>query len=155
MGLGMPNPDGESLRLDLEIPQENWIEFCYDDLMDQSAFNQIVVAALASGAEDYLDDISTYFFSRLEIQLRLKGSLRENPDAIILSYSLGTVVAYEALKKFSLKAHTFFCLGSPLSKGIVKRFLKVPAHSRLNVLNRFNIWSFFDPISGKIEDLGC
>lgn len=173
-GIGNAQPGwSESLSLDLDIPQENWIEFCYDDLMDQSALNQVIVAAtriylthtygpevaaLASGAEDYLDDIITYFLmgnARLAIQLRLNGILMENPDAIIVSHSLGTVVAYETLKNFPLKAHTFFCLGSPLSKGLVKRFLKVPDKSRPNVRNWFNVWSFLDPISGKIEDLGC
>jgi hypothetical protein len=173
-GIGNAQPGwSASLRLDLDIPPEDWLEFCYDDLMDQSAFNQVIVAAtriylthtygpevavLASGAEDYLDDIITYFLmgnSRLEIQLRLKSILLENPDAIIVSHSLGTVVAYETLKNFSLKAHTFFCLGSPLSKGLVQRFLKVPDKSRPNIINWFNIWSFFDPISGRIDNLEC
>ncbi|MGG2319942.1 hypothetical protein, partial [Salmonella enterica] len=42
-----------------------------------------------------------------------------------------------------------------LSKFIVKKFLRVPEKSRPNVINWFNIWSQFDPISGPIEDLGC
>jgi hypothetical protein len=173
-GIGNAQPGwSELLRLDLDIPKDHWIEFCYDDLMDRSLFNQVAVTAtktflshaygpeavaLASGAEDYINDIITYFLmkgSRLEIQIRLKGILKENPDAIILSHSLGTVVGYETLQNFDLKAHTFFCFGSPLSKALVRKFLKVPAKARPHIINWFNVWSPFDPISGEIEALGC
>jgi hypothetical protein len=173
-GIGNAQPGwSESLRLDLDIPKKDWIEFCYDDLMDQSTFNRVVVAAtkiylshtcgpeaaaLASGAEDYIDDIISYFLlkeARLEILLRLKKILMENPDTLILAHSLGTVVAYETLKNFNLKAHTLFTLGSPLSKFIVQKFLKVPDKNRPNLMNWFNIWSLFDPISGQVENLGC
>src|SRR5689334_2111483 len=100
-GIGNAQPGwSELLRLDLDIPKKDWIEFCYDDLMDNSFFNQVIVAAtklylshtygpevaaLASGAEDYIDDIIAYFLlknTRLAIQVRLKGILSENPDTI-------------------------------------------------------------------------
>ncbi|MBY0451239.1 MAG: DDHD family phospholipase [Cyanobacteria bacterium] len=173
-GIGNIEPGwSESLRVDLDIPAEDWIEFHYDDLMDRSFFNRVVVsatkiylshtygpeaAALASGAEDYINDLISYFVmngTRLEIQVRLKGILRDHPDAIILGHSLGSVIAYETLKNFELKAHTFFTLGSPLSKFLVKKFLKVPEKTRPNVTNWFNIWGTFDPISGRIDGLGC
>jgi hypothetical protein len=173
-GIGDAQPGWSELpRLDLGIPQEDWIEFCYDDLMDKTLFNRLVVtatraflshsygpeaAALASGAEDYVNDIINYFVmkgARLEIQVRLKGILEKHPEAIILSHSLGTVVAYETLKNFDLKAHTLFTFGSPLSKFTVKKFLRVPEKSRPNVINWFNVWSPFDPVSGQIEGLGC
>lgn len=173
-GIGNAQPGwSELLRLDLNIPKEDWIEFCYDDLMDCSLFNRMVVAAskiylqrtygpeaaaLVNGVEEYINDIITYFVmsrSRQEIQLRLKDILQENPDAIILSHSLGTIVAYEALQNFDLKAHTFICLGSPLSKFIVRKFLKVYRKARPKLINWFNVWSLLDPVSGKIEDLSC
>lgn len=173
-GIGNAQPGwSESLRLALDIPSKDWIEFYYDDLMDRSFFNRLVVKAtriylshaygpeattLANGMAEYVNDIISYFMtrdSRLGIQLRLKGLLRENPDVIILSHSLGTVVAYETLKNFGLKTHTLFTFGSPLSKGLVQKFLQVPDISRPQVMNWFNIWSLFDPISGKIEKLGC
>ena len=173
-GIGNAEPGwSDLLRVDLDIPQEDWIEFHYDDLMDRSFFNRVVVAAtkiylshtygpeaaaLAGGAEDYINDIISYFVmngSRLEIQVRLKGILKENPDAIILAHSLGSVVAYETLKNFDLKAHTLITLGSPLSKFVVKKFLRVPEKTRPNVVNWFNVWSLFDPISGVIDGLGC
>lgn len=173
-GIGSAEPGwSELLRVDLDIPQEDWIEFSYDDLMDRSFFNRVVVAAtkiylshtygpeaaaLASGAEDYINDLISYFVmngSRLEIQVRLKGILKQHPDAIILAHSLGTVVAYETLKNFDMKANTLFTFGSPLSKFMVRKFLRVLEKSRPNVKNWFNVWSRFDPISGEIESLGC
>ncbi len=173
-GIGNAQPGwSESLRLALDISREDWIECYYDDLMDRSFFNRVVVTAtriylshtygpeatvLADSVEEYANDIISYFLSRnsrLEIQLRLKSILKANPDAIILSHSLGSVVAYEALKNFDLNAHTFFTFGSPLSKRLVQQFLQVPEKSRPQVVNWFNVWSVLDPISGKIENLGC
>ncbi len=173
-GIGNAEPGwSDLLRMDLDIPQEDWIEFCYDDLMDRSFFHRMVVAAakvwlartygpeaaiLATGAEGYINDLVSYFVmngSRLEIQVRLKAILKEHPDSIILGHSLGSIVAYETLKNFDLKAHTLFTLGSPLSKFLVKKFLRVPEKTRPNVIHWFNVWSPFDPISGKIEGLGC
>lgn len=173
-GIGDTQPGwSESLRLDLKIPQEDWIEFYYDDLMDRSVWNRMMVATtriyltrtygpeaatLANEAEEYINDLIAYFLisnARFAIQTRLKSILTENPDTLILAHSLGTVVAYETLQNFDLKAHTFFCLGSPLSKRIVRQFLKVPEKKRPHVTNWFNIWSPFDPISGQIQDLGC
>jgi hypothetical protein len=173
-GIGKTQPGwSDLLRVDLDIPQEDWIEFNYDDLMDRSFFHKVIVGAakiylaktygpeaafIVSGAEEHINDLVSYFVmngSRLEIQVRLKGILKENPEAIILGHSLGSVVAYETLKNFDLKAHTLFTFGSPLSKFTVKKFLRVPEKSRPNVVNWFNIWSRFDPISGPVDGLGC
>ncbi|WP_303674756.1 hypothetical protein [Vampirovibrio chlorellavorus] len=173
-GIGNTQPGwSEFLRLELEIPQENWIEFHYEDLLDRSLFNRLVVsaigmlltciagrdaAALASMPKDYINDVVSYFWLKKThnaIQARLAGVLQVNPDAIILAHSLGTVVAYETLKNFNLKAHTLFTLGSPLSKGLVKRFLQVPDFKRPKIRNWFNVWGRFDPIGGKINGLGC
>lgn len=173
-GIGNAQPGwSEFLRVDLDIPKKDWIEFCYDDLLERSVANRLIVSAtrlylshaygpeamaLATSAEDYINDIITYFLfqkSRLQIQLRLKTVLKKYPDAVILSHSLGTVVAYETLKNFDLKAHTLFTLGSPLSKALVRRFLHVPDSKRPEVKYWFNLWGTFDPIGGKIEGLGC
>lgn len=173
-GIGDAQPRwSESLRLALDIPSEDWIEFYYDDLMDRSVLNQLVVkvtriylnyaygpevVTLVNDMEEYVNDIISYFLardSRLEIQLRLKAILKANPDAIILAHSLGSVVAYETLKNFNLKAHTLFTFGSPLSKRLVQKFLQVTDTSRPQLENWFNIWSLLDPVSGKIQKLGC
>ncbi len=173
-GIGNAKPGwSELLRLDLGIPESDWIEFCYDDLMSQNTVNRLVViatkvylthaygpeaAALAGIAEEYLDDLLAYFIgqsTRLAIQVRLKGILDANPDTLILAHSLGSVVAYETLQNFDLKAHSLFTLGSPLSKSLVRKFLKVPAKSRPAVSHWFNVWSRLDPVSGKIGGLGC
>ncbi len=173
-GIGHAKPGwSELLRLDLGIPESDWIEFCYDDLMEENTVNRLVViatkvylshaygpeaAALAGIAEEYLDDLLAYFIgqsTRLAIQVRLKGILDTHPDALILAHSLGSVVAYETLRNFDLKAHSLFTLGSPLSKTLVCKFLKVPAKSRPAVSHWFNVWSRLDPISGKVKELGC
>jgi hypothetical protein len=173
-GIGNAQPGwSENLRLELGIPKVDWIEFCYDDLMDRSLFNRLTVMAtrlylgqsgylpfipLATGLEDYLNDIITYFLmrsSRLKIQVRLKTVLAQNPDAMLLAHSLGSVVAYETLQNFSLSAFALLTLGSPLSKEIVQRCLRVPEKCRPLVTHWFNVWSPYDPISGPIDELGC
>lgn len=173
-GIGNTKPGwSEFLRLELEIPQENWIEFHYDDLLDRSSFNRLVVSAirvlltriagrdaadLASAPKDYINDIVSYFMlkrTRKAIQERLAKELQANPDAIILAHSLGTVVTYETFKNFDLTAHTLFTFGSPLSKKLLKRFLRVPDFKRPRVKDWFNVWGMFDPIGGKVTGLGC
>lgn len=173
-GIGNAQPGwSEFLRLELAIPRHDWVEFCYEDLLDRSLFNQVIVslirllvtrtaghemATLALIPKDYLNDIVSYFLlisTRKAIRNRLKETLKANPDAIILAHSLGSVVAYETLKSFDLKAHTLFTFGSPLSKELVKRFLQVPDLNRPKVTSWFNIWGRFDPIGGKISGLGC
>jgi hypothetical protein len=173
-GIGDAQPGwSESLRFALDIPSEDWIEFYYDDLMDRSVLKQLIVkviriylnysygpevAILVNSVEEYANDIISYFLSvksRMEIQLRLRDILNANPDVIILAHSLGSVVAYETLKNFDLKIHTLFTFGSPLSKGLVQKFLQVPDISRPQLENWFNIWSLLDPVSGKIQKLGC
>lgn len=173
-GIGNTKPGwSELLRLDLEIPKQDWIEFCYDDLMDRSFLNRLLVGTtrlylkhsqhpeketLAQSAEDHVNDVIAYFASndtRVEIQIRLKEVLKRYPDAIILAHSLGSVVAYETLKNFDLKAHALFTLGSPLSKNLVKKFLRVPNFARPKIAYWFNVYGQFDPIGGRIDGLGC
>jgi hypothetical protein len=173
-GIGNTQPGwSEFLRLELGIPKEDWIEFHYDDLLDRSLFNRLVVssirfalfrvagpetAILSSVSKEYVNDIVSYFLlkeTRIAIQGRLAKVLESNPDSVILSHSLGTVVAYETLKNFRLKAHTLFTFGSPLSKELVKRFLQVPDFRSPKVVNWFNVWGRFDPIGGKVTGLGC
>lgn len=173
-GIGQTKPGwSEPSRVLLGVPQEDWIEFYYEDLMNRSFFQRLTVAAakfylkrtygpealvLTEMAQEHLNDIISYFVmngTRLEILVRLKGILKQYPDCIILSHSLGSVVAYEALKNFDVQAHSLFTFGSPLSKRIVRNFLRIPNSERPTLANWFNIWSFLDPISGKINQLGC
>lgn len=173
-GIGNTQPGwSEFLRLELGIPQEDWIEFIYDDLLDRSLFNRLIVSSirmmltrtagaeaadLALASKEYVNDIVSYFLLkgiRKTIQLRLKQVLEKEPNAIILAHSLGTVVAYETLKNFDLRTNTLFTFGSPLSKKLVKRFLEVPDFKRPRVKDWFNVWGMFDPIGGKVTVLGC
>lgn len=173
-GIGDNKPGwSEPMRLNLDIPKEDWIEFNYEDLMDRSFFHKVVVtgtkiylthtygpeaSVMAEVAEDYINDIISYFVmngTRLEIQVRLKGLLKENPDAVLIGHSLGSVVAYETLKNFDVRVHSMFTFGSPLSKGLVRKFLRIPNQNRPDLINWINVWSMLDPVSGKINNLGC
>ncbi len=173
-GIGNAQPGwSEFLRLELNIPGPDWIEFYYEDLLERSPFNRVVAslirilltrnavpeaAGLALFPKDYLNDLVSYFLlgkTRHAVQARLKETLETYPDAILLSHSLGTVVAYETLKNYNLKVYTLFTFGSPLSKELVKRFLHVPDFRRPKVAGWFNVWGRFDPIGGKIASLGC
>ncbi len=181
-GIGNNNP-GWSDKLNahriLGIEADQIIEFNYEDLMENHWVNKILVATAriaasyyatpaagfaANHVQDYLDDILTYFVVpgvRKKVIQRLAGVLYENPDAIIIGFSLGSVVAYETIKNFpgvgrgSLLITVGSPLGSPPLKGLVRRFLKVSDFKRPDVSDWFNFYSTLDPISGRITKLGC
>jgi pimeloyl-ACP methyl ester carboxylesterase len=181
-GIGNNNP-GWSAALEadkiLGISQQDVVEFTYEDLMDDNWINRVLVwgtriaasyyagpaAALAANtAQDYVDDILTYFIGpgvRQSILSRLITVLEDNPNSIVIGFSLGSIVAYETLKNYPecAKDHTLITLGCPLGSpvlsALLRRFIKVPNHKRPEVQGWFNLYSPLDIISGRIDGLGC
>lgn len=163
----------------LGIPQRDILEFNYEDLMETNWANQILiwagriaasyyagpVAGLAANKlQDYIDDILTYFIVpgvHKSILTRLAEVLKSNPDAIVIGFSLGSVVAYETLKNYPGVGGrpVLITIGSPLGspplETLVKRFLRVPDKNRPVVQDWFNVYSRLDALSGNIEGLGC
>ena len=181
-GIGNNNPgwsDKLNIHKILEVSKNNLIEFNYEDLMENNWLNRILVgvarlaasyyATPAAGfaanyVQDYVDDILMYFVVpgiRKKILNRLLKVLEENPKAIVIGFSLGSIVAYETIKNFPDASNkpTLITLGSPLGspplKSLVKQFLKTPDKSRPDVKNWSNFYSRADVLSGKITGLGC
>ncbi len=163
----------------LGIQEDQLIEFVYEDLMEKNWLNKALVwsariAALyyakpvvglaANYIQDYVDDILVYFLVpgvRKKILNRLANVLRQNPNAIVIGFSLGSVVAYETIKNYPgiggkpVLITIGSTLGSPPLEKLVKQFLKVPNRNRPVVTDWFNIYSSDDILSGYIDGLGC
>lgn len=181
-GIGNNNPGwSAALRANkiLGVPQDNIIEFNYEDLMENNWFNKALVLAArwaasyyatpvaglaANYVQDYVDDILMYFVVpgiRKKIMNRLVAVLKQHPKAIVIGFSLGSIVAYETIKNFPDVGQrpTLITLGSPLGslplKTLVKQFMRVPDKSRPIVENWFNFYSTTDVLSGKITGLDC
>ncbi|MBK8189196.1 MAG: hypothetical protein IPK79_01955 [Vampirovibrionales bacterium] len=180
-GIGNYNP-GWSAEMKaaqiLGVPKSDIIEFNYEDLMEDNWANKILVLAARLAAsyyatpvagfaanyiQDYADDILMYFVVpgiRKKIMNRFVNTLQENPKALVIGFSLGSIVAYETIKNFPKASKPTLitigsALGSPPLKALVRQFLKVPDKSRPNVKNWYNVYSTVDVLSGKITDLGC
>ncbi len=178
-GIGENDPGwSDALNADqiLGVAPDRIVEFHYDDLMAHTWLSRLLVRAAKmfipvpaavkaiSSLQDYVNDILMYFVVpgvRAKILKRLSGVLREYPDAIVMGYSLGSIVAYETLKIHPQDARNHILvtlgspLGSPLLQTLVKRFLKVPDFTRPNVPAWFNLYSPLDVLSGRIDGLGC
>jgi hypothetical protein len=163
----------------LGIPEDQLIEFVYEDLMERSWLNKTLVwaarivgtyyASPAAGiaanyVQDYVDDILVYFLVpgvHKKILARLAGVLKKHPDAIVIGFSLGSVVAYETIQNYlGLGGQPVLItlgstLGSPPLEALVKKFLKVPNRERPLVKAWFNFYSPQDLLSGPIKGLGC
>ena len=181
-GIGNYNP-GWSAEIKaakiLDVPEESIIEFNYEDLMENNWANKILVTAArlaasyyatpaagfaANYVQDYADDILMYFVVpgiRKKIMSRFAATLQNNPGAVVIGFSLGSIVAYETIKNFPKASGkpTLItigsALGSPPLEALVKRFLKVPDKTRPTVNTWYNIYSITDVLSGKITGLGC
>jgi hypothetical protein len=181
-GIGNYNP-GWSAEIKaakiLGVPEESIIEFNYEDLMENNWANKILVSAArlaasyyatpaagfaANYVQDYADDILMYFVVpgiRRKILNRFSGTLQENPGAVVIGFSLGSIVAYETIKNFPKAGGKptlvtiGSALGSPSLEALVKRFLKIPDKTRPNVKGWYNLYSTVDVLSGKITALGC
>lgn len=163
----------------LGVSKDDLIEFVYEDLMERNWLNRFLVwgariagtyyaspaAGLAANyVQDYVNDILMYFLVpgiRKKIMKRLVDELELFPDAIVIGFSLGSIVAYETIKNFPgvggrpILITLGSTLGSPPLKALVKKFLKVPDKTRPVVYDWFNFYSPDDALSGYIEGLGC
>ncbi len=181
-GIGNAN-HGWSRRLRvasiLGVPQDEIVEFVYEDLMEKNWLNKLLVwgariagtyyASPAAGLaanyiQDYVNDILMYFIVprvRRKILARLATVLKLHPNAIVIGFSMGSIVAYEAIKNHpGVVGYPIFItlgstLGSPPLKALVKKFLKVPDKKRPLVKDWFNVYGDDDPLSGYVEGLGC
>jgi hypothetical protein len=181
-GIGNNNP-GWSAAIEadaiLGVEKSDIVEFTYEDLMESNWLNKTLiwgariaatyyagpaVALAANTAQDFVDDILTYFVApgvRRAIMSRLITTLEDNPNSIVIGFSLGSVVAYETLKNYPecAKDHILVTLGSPLGspalKLLLKQFLKVPNYRRPEVMGWYNLYSPLDVVSGRIDGLGC
>lgn len=181
-GIGNYNP-GWSAEIKaakiLGVPEESIIEFNYEDLMENNWANKILVLAArlaasyyatpaagfaANYVQDYADDIVMYFVVpgiRKKIMNRFAALLQKNPEAVVIGFSLGSIVAYETIKNFPKAGGkpTLItigsALGSPPLKALIMQFLKVPDKARPTVKAWYNIYSTMDVLSGKITGLGC
>lgn len=181
-GIGNANA-GWSRRLHvaetLGISEDRLIEFVYEDLMEKNWLNKAMVwtarmagtyyASPAAGmaanyVQDYVNDILMYFIVpgiRKKILKRLANLLQKHPNAVVIGFSLGSIVAYETIKNYPgiggrpILMTVGSTLGSPPLETLVKRFLKIPNKNRPLVQDWFNIHSSHDPLSGLIEGLGC
>jgi pimeloyl-ACP methyl ester carboxylesterase len=181
-GIGNNNPgwsaDVEADKI-LGVSKADIVEFNYEDLMERNWLNSTLVwgariaasyyagpaaGMAANAAQDYIDDILTYFVApgvRKAILYKLVTTLENHPDSVVIGFSLGSIVAYETMKNYPehAKNHLFITLGSPLGSpmlnALVKRFLKVPNFNRPDVQGWFNFYSVLDPLGGRIQGLGC
>lgn len=181
-GIGNHNPGWSvDMKADqiLGVPKSALIEFNYEDLMEDNWINKTLVVAArvvasyyatpvagfaANYVQDYIDDILMYFVVpgiRKKIMNRLESTLETHPKALVIGFSLGSIVAYETIKNFPEAGKkptliTMGCpLGSPALKVLVKRFLKIPDKSRPAVENWYNVYSPVDVLGGKITHMGC
>ncbi len=181
-GIGNADPGWTKhvqVRETLGIQEEQLIEFVYEDLMEKNWLNQLLVwsariAAVyyakpavgiaANYVQDYVNDILMYFVVpgvRKKILNRLANVLRQNPNAIVIGFSLGSVVAYETIKNYPgiggkpVLITIWSTLGSPPLERLVKQFLKISNRNRPVVTDWFNIYSSEDILSGYIDGLGC
>lgn len=181
-GIGNYNPGwSAAVNADqiLGVPQDAILEFNYEDLMENNWINKILMTAARLAAsyyatpvagfaakfvQDYADDILMYFVVpsiRKKIMNRLVSTLQQNPRAVVIGFSLGSIVAYETIKNFPKAGNRPILitigspLGSPALSALVKHFLKVPDKSRPAVENWYNVYSTADVISGKITGMGC
>ncbi len=80
---------------------------------------------------------------------RLANLCDEKAPSLIISHSLGTVIAYKACKYFARRTHRMVTLGSPLvyaERGLVP--LSLPPIARPSTVARWaNVWGVLDLIS--------
>lgn len=164
----------------LRVPKEQVIEFVYEDLFDNhwttkflmpliNVFVSKYTKGFADSAvftlQDYVSDLFLYFLPfgvRSKIVARLLRLIENHPDCVIIGFSLGSVIAYEACQELlpSTMQPVLITTGSPLGGRFLAPLIKQRLGIRYNQIRPcvdrwLNIYSDMDPVSGKIKDMNC
>jgi hypothetical protein len=85
------------------------------------------------------------------IRARVLDGLDPSRPLVVISHSLGTVVAYEALHLYSGPVTLWVTLGSPLATGgvVLNRLLPTPARTPERVKRWLNFWDRDDVVVGR------
>lgn len=93
------------------------------------------------------------------IDEQLAQLLRQHPDATVYAHSLGSVIAFRAmkLKRVGFTHINLVTLGSPLWMDIVRRLLDVDLSGLPSAASWINVWSQMDVIAAAPvpRDMGC
>lgn len=149
------------------------IEVVYEDLMEESWINKGLIlaakfaiaskfgqsAALAIGGDgmpdDYLNDLFVYFFgwrTREKIIQRVLDAIPEDEDRVILiGHSLGSVVAFDALRESGKEIARLYTLGSPISKATVRMLRQIKNDGGQINAHWVNVYGDKDFIGGKVK----
>jgi len=96
-----------------------------------SVIDKTVPFASAAGVALFTNDVYQYLY-RKDLRKVMDDGVRAafvpGSEAVIVSHSLGTVIAYNVLQDATLKVPLFVTLGSPLAITAVKRRLQPVAH---------------------------
>lgn len=99
----------------------------------------------------YLDRRPTKASLGSAVRARLLDGLDPARPLVVVSHSLGTVVAYEALHEYGGTVPLWVTLGSPLALGavVLDRLVPTPATCPNNVASWLNFWDRDDIIVGR------
>ncbi len=96
-----------------------------------SVLDKTVPFASAAGVALFTNDVYQYLH-RKDLRLLMDAGVRSafvpGSEAVVVSHSLGTIVAYNVLQDAALKVPLFVTLGSPLGIRAVKRKLQPVSH---------------------------
>lgn len=123
-----------------------------DDVLDQTT---------KTFTESFMKDVYSYMYDspegrREQIQTRLLKELEGEEEVVIVSHSLGTLIAYDVLSELAdaIKVPMFVTIGSPL--GI--EFVQANVRNRMGVKNLSKPWcvrkwyNFADPLDVVAAD---
>ncbi len=99
----------------------------------------------------YLDRRTTKAELGAAVRARVLEGLDPARPVVVVSHSLGTVVAYEALHEYDGAVPVWMTLGSPLALGavVLDRLVPRPASCPANVASWLNFWDRDDIVVGR------
>jgi hypothetical protein len=107
---------------------------------------------------DWSEDCAVYFGdmpTRRRIWLGLRSLIEQNPDALILAHSLGSVVLLETLcVYFGHVPNPIITMGSPLGHAPIRWWVNNDVHTQKVADRWINLHGDDDCIAGPIPDYG-
>lgn len=87
------------------------------------------------------------------VRARILDGLDPARPVVVVSHSLGTVVAYEALHTYEGEVPLWVTLGSPLALGavVLDRLVPTPARCPAGIASWLNFWDHDDLVAGRPE----